>query len=139
MFFNSSGEKPVIEQADVADVNLDEVPKGPIHWHPELTVIIKGEVQNIPRNLGLGSVHKPVHTHDDVPVLHYENSRPTAETVTLGYFFSDVWRKTFNSQCIFSYCSGAEGNLSMTVNGKPNFQFDNYIPKDGDKIVIMFG
>ncbi len=143
MFFSNGdkGAKPIISAED-ADyrINLDEVPKRPIHWHPQLTIIINGKQQQIPHNLGIGgSVHYPVHTHDDIPVLHYETDRPTAETVTLGYFFNTVWHKRFDRNCIFDYCNGPEGNLTMTVNGKPNFKFDNYIPKDKDDIRIEFG
>lgn len=146
MFFSGGDKeaKPIISSGDDSDgayrVNLAEVPKRPIHWHPKLTIIINGEQQQIPRNLGIGgSFEYPVHTHDDVPILHYELDRPTAETATLGYFFNTVWKKTFNNNCIFEYCNGKEGNLSMTVNGKPNFQFDRYIPKDKDDIRIEFG
>ncbi len=145
MFFNGNEKaKPVISSEDDSDgiykINLDEVPKRPIHWHPKLAIIIKGEQQQIPRNLGIGgSFEYPVHTHDDVPILHYELGRPTAETATLGYFFNAVWKKAFNNNCIFEHCNGEEGNLSMTVNGKPNFQFDKYIPKDKDDIRIEFG
>lgn len=146
MFFSGGDKeaKPVISPGDdnegVYRVNLDEVPKRPIHWHPKLAIVINGEQQQIPRNLGIsGSVHYPVHTHDDVPVLHYEANMPTAETATLGYFFNTVWRKRFDSNCIFEHCSGKGGNLTMTVNGKPNFKFDKYIPKDKDDIRIEFG
>ena len=134
---SGSNEKPIIT-SDNTEVNLDEVPKRPIHWHPGLTISIKGEQQQIPRNLGSNGIHYPVHTHDDVPVIHYELDRPTAETMVLGYFFNTVWGKTFNSNCIFEYCNGPDGNLTMTVNGKPNLQFDKYIPKDGEDIVIRF-
>ena len=143
VFFNISvEEKPVID-GDSPDgdysINLDEVPKGPIHWHPKLSVYIKGELQYIPKNMGVsGAVEYPVHTHDDVPVLHYENNRPTPETMTLGYFINTVWRKRFDRNCIFDYCNGPEGNLTMTVNGEPSVKFDRYLPKDGDDIVIRF-
>ena len=140
IFSNGDGEKPVIAGNDDYSVNFDEVPKNPIHWHPKLTIIIKGEQKQIPRNLGIGgSFEYPVHTHDDVPVIHYELDRPTADTATLGYFFNAVWRKKFDNNCIFDYCNGPEGNLTMTVNGKPNYQFDKYIPKDKDDIRIEFG
>ncbi len=144
VFFSGDEEaKPVISPGDDSDgiykVNLDEVPKRPIHWHPQLTVTIKGQQQQIPRNLGIsGSVHYPVHTHEDVPILHYELDRPTAQTATLGYFLNTVWRKKFDNNCIFDYCNGEQGNLTMTVDGKPNYQFDKYIPKDGDDIRIVF-
>ena len=140
VFFSDGGSeaKPLITGNSDYEINLDEVPKRPIHWHPKVMIIIRGEQRQIPRNLGVGSVEYPVHTHEDVPILHYESNRPTPETMVLGYFFHTVWRKTFDNNCIFEYCNGQDGNLTMSVNGEPNLQFDKYIPKDGDDIVIRF-
>jgi len=140
MFFNSdSGEKPLFVPGDDISVNLEEVPKSPIHWHPTLTVIINGDEQTIPSNLGgrAGS-HLPIHTHDRTGVLHMEDSTPSASTVTTGYFFDKILRKTFNSNCIYDSCNGPEGSMTMTVNGQRNFMFDKYVMKDKDSIVIEF-
>jgi len=140
---NSEEEKPIVELDDDLTVNLDEVPTRAIHWHPRLAIVINGEQRSVDANLGgAGAVHRggllPIHTHDTTGTLHMETGRPTAEVVTLEYFFDTIWRKTFNSQCIFEYCNGPEGSLTMTVNGEPNFQFNKYIPKDNDNIVIEF-
>src|SRR3989344_1406608 len=43
-----------------------------LHWHPELTIFAKGEKQEIPANLGIGTVHNPMHTHDSSGVIHLE-------------------------------------------------------------------
>jgi hypothetical protein len=115
-----------------------EIPKLPIHWHPKLTVQINGQQQTIPANLGLVGVHQPIHTHDSTGVLHYENNNPTVENMRLGYFFEKVWRKQFNSRCILNYCNSDSGTVKMFVNEKENFDFDNYIPKDKDDILIEF-
>ncbi len=115
-----------------------EIPRTPIHWHPTLEIIINGQQQTIPANLGLVGVHQPIHTHDSTGVLHYENDRPTFENMRLGYFFEKVWRRPFNSTCIFNYCNGDSGSVKMFVNGQENFEFENYIPKDKDGISIEF-
>jgi len=115
-----------------------EIPKLPIHWHPKLTVKINGQEQTIPANLGLAGVHQPIHTHDSTGVLHYENNNPTSENMRLGYFFEKVWRNQFNSTCILNYCNSDLGTVKMFVNGKENFDFDNYIPKDKDEMLIEF-
>lgn len=116
-----------------------EIPNGPIHWHPTLTIKLNGQQQIIPANLGLGGVvHQSIHTHDSTGVLHYENDNPTLENMRLSYFFEKVWRKQFNSTCILNYCNGDSGTVKMFVNGKENFEFENYIPKDKDKILLEF-
>jgi len=140
MFFNNgSEEKPIIVPGDDISINLDEVPKRAIHWHPTLTVIINGDANTIPANLGgRPGAHLPIHTHDTTGKLHMESNRPTPETVILGYFFDRIYGKTFNSNCIYDECNGPEGSMTMTVNGEPNFKFDKYVMKDNDNIVIEF-
>lgn len=120
-------------------IDNSDIPNYPIHWHPKLEIIIKGQQQTIPPNLGLtGAAHQPIHTHDSTGVLHYENNRPTFENMRLGYFFEKVWRKTFKSTCILNYCNGDEGTVKMFVNNLENNEFENYIPKDADEITIEF-
>ena len=124
------------------------VPKGPIHWHPMISIFINGEQQTIPPNIGItvgksidwdvsGMRMSPMHTHDFDGVIHMEQDRPKARTLKLGYFF-EVWDKTFSDQCIFEYCNGDGGTVKMFVNGEPNYEFGAYEPKDGDDIVIMY-
>ncbi len=117
-----------------------EPPQGVIHWHPELTIIIDGVKQVIPANIGLGgSVHSPIHTHDEDAaegVLHIETDNPTKQTVILGYFFN-VWGKKFSKDCIFDYCTD-RGTLKMTVNGKENYDYGKFFMHDGDNIVIEY-
>jgi len=145
-FTFSGGEeesKPIFEVDDNIEINLDDVPRGFIHNHPRLTIIIKDSPVTVPANLGgAGNLHGggllPYHTHDSTGTLHMESSRPTAETVILGYFFETVWRQRFNSQCIMDFCNGPDGNMTMTVNGQQNFKFDKYIPSEGDDIIIAF-
>jgi len=113
-----------------------KVPRGPIHWHPHLTILINNEKQYIPANIGLGSVHLPLHTHEDDGTIHMEINRPTKKNVLLGYFF-EVWGKTFNKNCIFDYCTD-KGTLKMYVNGKENLDFENYFMHDKDEILIEY-
>ena len=126
------------------------VPQQPIHWHPKLKIIIKGEEQFIPSGIGInlgnnidnqisGMRMSPTHTHESDGTIHLENNRPwqKPETLTLGYFFK-VWGKNFNSSCIFEYCNVENGHLKMTVNGKENFEFDRYMMHDKDEIIIEY-
>lgn len=122
----------------VASVSNSEIPNTPIHWHPILTIKLDGQQQTIPSNLGLTGAHQPIHTHDSTGVLHYENNNPTLETMQLRYFFEKVWRKPFSNNCILNYCNNGSESVKMLVNGKENFEFEKYIPKDKDEILIEF-
>ncbi len=109
------------------DPNL--ISKNGIHWHPELIIYIKDKKFEIPQDIGLGAVHRPVHTHDDLPLIHLEfQGIVRKKDITLGQFFKS-WGKDINSL-------GA--NVSMTVNDEPNTQLENYEMKDGDKIILRY-
>ncbi len=119
--------------------NPGQIPTGPIHWHPHLTIIINEQEQVIPAEIGLQQTpHSPVHTHETDGIIHLENSRPTAENMKLKFFF-DVWNKKFNKECIFEFCNSGDKKVKFTVNGKENTDFENYIMADGDKMVIEYG
>lgn len=122
------------EDADAG--NAVNIPSGPIHWHPELKILIDGEEILIPAGIGLTGDHKPLHTHESNGTLHVENQYPTKKNMRLGYFF-EVWDKEFSNDCIFTYCT-ATGTLRMTVDGVEKLEFDDYILQDGDKIVIEY-
>ncbi len=109
-----------------------------IHWHPEIKISILGQKQEIPDNIGLGVVEKPIHTHDNTGVIHLEFSGLVKkDDILLGKFF-EVWGKKFSKDCIFDKCNGFEGQIKMLINGKQNFEFENYLMKDKDKIEIIF-
>lgn len=106
-----------------------------LHNHAILNIIIDGEKQIIPGNIGiLPGIMRPVHTHGLDNELHLEG--PCQRDFTLHDFFA-IWGRQFNSQCIFDKCTG-EGTLSMKVNGEDNKEFENYIIKDDDDIVIEY-
>lgn len=127
------------------------LPNEPIHWHHHLEIMIKGEEVGIPANIGIGSkyVDSPfydsmmsmtnMHTHDASGTLHWEvmMHAPTSQDMYLGNFFQ-VWGKTFNKNCIFEFCTGPEGSVKMFVNNKLNNDFEKYVVRDGDEIVIEF-
>lgn len=116
----------------------DIISRNGLHWHPELAILIKGEKQEVPANLGIGAVHKPIHTHDTSGVLHLEmQGLVKKEDIKLGQFFK-IWDKQFNSSCIFDFCNAEGGQVKMFVNGSENTEFENYLMKDGDKIEIRY-
>ena len=136
--------------ANTGNTNSNNVPQQPIHWHPKLKIVIKGEGQFIPQGIGInignnidnqisGMRMSPTHTHESDGTIHLENNKPwqKPETLTLGYFFK-VWGRNFNSSCIFEYCNNENGTLAMTVDGQTNYEFDKYFMHDKDEIVIEF-
>ena len=125
------------------EVNVPEdqiISRKGIHWHPRLSIYIKGEKQEIPANFGTGAAHLPIHTHDDAKdgVLHLEmQGLVTKEETRVGKFFQ-LWGKDFNSNKLFDKTNGSEGTVKMSVNGQENTGFENYLMKDGDRIEIKY-
>lgn len=111
-----------------------------LHWHPRLSIYINGEKQEIPANVGLGSVHREIHTHEDIKedIIHMEMAGVvTRDETRLGNFFK-IWGKDFSSKKIFDQTSGSGRSLKMSVNGKENLDFENYEMKDNDVIEIKY-
>ncbi len=123
--------KPPIVEAEV-------VSQSGLHRHVELRISIKGKTQDIPANLGIGVRHNPIHTHERDGVVHLEfQGFVTMDDLRLREFFK-VWGKRFNGNCIFNYCNGPDGNVTMLVNGVENRDFENYVMKDKDMIEIRY-
>lgn len=109
-----------------------------LHWHPELSIYIGGNKQPIPKDIGLGAIHQPIHTHDETGVIHLEmQGIVTNDQTKLGTFFN-IWGKQFNKDCIFDTCNGKDGKVKMLVNGKANMEFEHYVMHDKDKIEIRY-
>jgi len=113
-----------------------------LHWHPQLEIYVKGETIDIPQNIGIGAEYHgkpgygagnmamtPIHTHEDLPIIHLEfQGVVRKDDITLGKFF-DVWSKDMRS-------FGA--NMRMTVNGVENTEYADYIMRDGDQIELRY-
>lgn len=101
-----------------------------LHWHPELTIYVKGIRQPIPENIGIGVVHNPLHTHDMSGTIHMEmQGLVMKNSTTLGEFFK-VWRKNMSDF--------GTSTLRMLVNGAEVLDVLNYPMKDKDKIELYF-
>lgn len=80
--------------------------------------------------------------------IHFEDRNGVvvhrhATNVDLGFFFQSLDME-FNDQCIklvdgTSYCNDGENTLKMYVNGARNNMYDEYVLKDGDRILITYG
>lgn len=114
--------RPPIPESDI-------ISKNSLHWHPELAIYVKGEKQEIPTGIGLGAVHQPIHTHDSTGVIHLEFPGLVRKNdITLGQFFKN-WGKDMRS---------FDTNMKVTVNGKENTEYENYLMQDQDKIEIRY-
>lgn len=119
-------------------VEADVVSRSGLHRHAELRILIKGKEQDIPANVGIGAVHRPVHTHDPDGVIHLEfESLVLRDDLRLGKFF-ESWGRRFDRDCIFEYCNGPDGTLRMFVNGAENQEFERYEMRDRDRIEITY-
>jgi hypothetical protein len=109
-----------------------------IHYHPHLTITLKGESIPIPSGVGIGAVHNPIHTHDPDGIIHLEfEGVVKKEDTKLGRFF-EIWDKDFSKDSIMGHKTGEGGTVKMKVNGEENTEFENYLMKDGDKIEITY-
>lgn len=100
-----------------------------LHWHPELAIFTKGEPAPIPQGIGLTGGHNPIHTHDDLPIIHLEfPGIVRTGDLTVSKFFQ-AWGKDMQS-------FGA--NMTMTVNGETNTEFGNYVFQDRDKVELRY-
>lgn len=118
--------------------DADILSRNGLHWHANLTIIIKGEQQDIPQDIGIGAVHQNIHTHDPNGVIHLEFPGLVRKNeVTLGSFFR-IWNKRFNQECIFDRCNGPEGTVKFFVNGSENTEWENYPLQDNDKLEIRY-
>ena len=107
----------------------DVVAANGLHWHPQLAIYVKGEKIEIPQNIGIGAVPQPMHTHDDLPIIHLEfPALVRTQDIMLGRFF-EIWGKDMRS---------FGTNMRMTVNGVENTEYENYSMRDGDKIELLY-
>ena len=106
------------------------------HIHTDLQVIIDGNVQQIPANVGIGGTcMRPVHTHDASGKIHVEF--PSKHDFTLGDFFT-LWAKPFDATHLMDKVVDDTHEIIMTVNGQPSNDFRNHVIRDEEKITLQY-
>lgn len=116
----------------------DIISKKGLHWHPLLSISIKGQNQEIPADIGIGVSHNPVHTHDNSGVIHLEmQGLVKKDDLRLIQFFK-VWGKAFDQNQILDYQADENHEIIMTVNGQRSEEYEKLIMRDGDRIVIIY-
>jgi hypothetical protein len=119
------------------------------HIHAFAPIFICGEEYHIPIEKGpLGGPHSHeekniFHWHDRLPYDLEAHTITNIEPLTLGAMF-DALDIPFNNTGIAQQTTGGvcldgnPGTMHMFVNGKPNTEFETYVWKNKDVIVIFF-
>ncbi len=139
-FYQAGGERGYV----VCDDGACEIA---VHWHAELELSTCGERYLLPKEAG--SLDEQ-HTHKEPNRLHFHSLTKATEDgelleperLTAGGLFKQL-NMPFNSECFKDkcngdLCNGQPGKVTMSVNGVPNTEFENYVWKDGDVIRIAF-
>lgn len=106
------------------------------HIHPTLEIIVNGEPQTIPANIGVRpSCMNSIHTHTADGLLHVE--APEKRDFTLADFFA-VWDKPFSKNQVLEYVSGDSHAVHVTVDGKEVYTFEDTVLKEKEKIIITY-
>lgn len=108
------------------------------HTHAAFMVFVDGKAVDFSGN---EYQNKDLLTHfenGDGVTLHNHSRK-----AWLGMFLQTV-NMTLANNCLTldngsSYCSDFDNQISFVVNGKANSQFQHYVPKDGDRILISYG
>lgn len=114
----------------------------PYHAHADFKVFLDGEEFSLNKS-SFDVANRYIHLHlrnpDGDKVIHMEGM----ENITLKIFFGSLGI-TFNASCFIldtdeSFCNTLDKRIRFFVNGKENFQFDFYEPRNLDRILIVYG
>ena len=117
-----AAQSPKIPEEDV-------VSKNGIHWHSKLAIEVGGVKQDIPKDIGIGATHNPIHTHETDGTIHmeFENGLVKKSDIELEKFFR-VWEKNKESFGVLK---------EMKVNGAV-VPFEGYVMQDKDTIEMRY-
>jgi hypothetical protein len=104
------------------------------NWKALIAIVIFNEQYLIPADIGVtNQTTAKVFTINSDGIIY----KTGTEDVTLKDFF-DEWGQKFNSTCIIDYCNNANNSMRMYVNNKESMDYELYIIKDGDFILIDY-
>lgn len=120
---------PKIPQSDI-------ISRTGIHIHANISILEDGKPLVVPANIGIegSALHKGIHTHDETGLIHVEKDGLVRKSDTTLKEFFEIWGQPFSKDTLLLH--GADGAVSLSVNGVENTAFETYEIKDGDKIVI---
>lgn len=139
--FDSLEGRTLLSAAKISRATLTTpIPNGtPLaeHIHPHLTIIVNGQTQTIPANVGVTPTGAlPIHTHTADGTLHVES--PQQLPFRLRDFFT-IWGQPFSKRTILGHTAGRGAKITMTVDGRPSKLFGNLLLQEGQNIVIRYG
>lgn len=106
------------------------------HIHPTLEIVVNGQIQEIPPNIGvLPNCMNALHTHDAVGTIHVES--PERRDFTLADFFA-VWGKPFTNEEILEFKTDETHRIKVLVDGVEVDTYENTVLKDKEKIIISY-
>jgi type II secretory pathway pseudopilin PulG len=112
------------------------------HLHVDFLVVMDGE--RIDFNQPRYMVRSPyTHVEGDTVGGAGDIMHVHAVGVPLSLFFESV-NMNFNSECFRlddgrEFCNEGNNKIQLFVNGQKNTQYGQYVPKDLDKVLIIYG
>ncbi len=116
----------------------DIISRNGLHWHPSIEIYVGGVKQEIPQTGITNMTMNPLHRvfmrmhgrgRNEQGIIHLKFAGNVYKTdIMLGQVFKQ-WNKT-----IHTYGE----KLHMTVNGQINTEYENYVMRDHDKIVLKY-
>jgi uncharacterized protein YaiE (UPF0345 family) len=104
------------------------------NWRAQIAIVIFNQQYSIPASIGvINQTTAKIFTTNSDGMIY----KAGTEDVTLKDFF-DEWEQKFNSTCIIDYCNNANSSMRMYVNNKENMDYELYIIKNGDFILIDY-
>lgn len=104
------------------------------NWRAQIAIVIFGEQYLIPADIGVNNqTTSKVFTTSSDGIIY----KTGTEDVMLKDFF-DEWGQKFNSTCIIDYCNNANNSMRMYVNNKESMDYELYVIKNGDFILIDY-
>ncbi len=97
--------------------------------YPAIQILISGQPYTIPADIGVSrTCVRPINTRGNTGVIHIDAFEERLYTVQ-DFFL--VWGATygsayaiFNRNQLFLYKTDGQHNITMTVNGQPNFAYE---------------
>jgi len=103
-------------------------------WAARVSVVIFNELQTMPAGLGIEN-----NTTGKIYTLNYDNIiyKNTSDDIRLRDVF-EMWGEQFNSTCIMNYCNNENNLMIMYVNRAVNTDYELYVIKNQDDIIIDY-
>ena len=128
---------------NVSKKEANPYPDKYIHWHTNVSFILCGVKQGIPRHDGTMIGPEVLHTHND-DIIHIEAQVRDPNEVKFGRFM-DIVGVSFDKGRVFNYTDSKDGcgdggnhTVKMYINGVETDLFRDYLPRDKDQVLITY-